>query len=185
MYSEKEITRTSKFLSLVLRHKPETIDLHLDENGWTEVAALISKMKRAGHDLDLDKLKYVVENNNKQRFAFDASGRKIRANQGHSIEVDLNLTPQKPPEILFHGTATKNLSSIFALGLEKRNRQHVHLSPDEGTAIKVGARHGNPVVLQITAGKMYAEGHVFYQSDNGVWLTDHVPPEYILPAFQS
>jgi putative RNA 2'-phosphotransferase len=183
MYTEKEIIRTSKFLSLVLRHKPETIDLDLDENGWADLATLIKKVKNSGHDLDLDKLKYVVANNNKQRFAFDESGRKIRANQGHSIEIDLNLPPLTPPEILYHGTATKNLSSIFEKGLEKRNRQHVHLSPDEETAIKVGSRHGKPVMLQIKTGKMHSEGHVFYQSDNGVWLTDHVPAEYILPAF--
>lgn len=183
MYTEKDLTRTSKFLSLVLRHKPETIDLPLDENGWAEVVVLIKKMKSAGHDLDLNKLRYVVENNNKQRFAFDESGRKIRANQGHSIDIDLDLAPQTPPEMLFHGTATKNLSSIFDQGLQKRNRQHVHLSPDEKTAIKVGSRHGSPVVLKIQTGKMHTAGFVFYQSDNGVWLTDQVPVGYILPAF--
>lgn len=122
----------------------------------------------------------MVKSNNKQRFAFNGDGTKIRASQGHSLEVDLNLQPLIPPEILYHGTATRFLDSIIATGLQPQNRQHVHLSADQQTAVSVGQRHGKPVVLRVAAGNMHGDGHIFFRSDNGVWLTAHVPPGYLL-----
>jgi putative RNA 2'-phosphotransferase len=121
----------------------------------------------------------VVAKNDKQRFSLSADGNRIRANQGHSIPVDLKLEPIEPPIVLFHGTATRFLNSILKNGLKSGSRQHVHLSPDEATAIKVGQRHGKPVVLQIDSSSMHADGHVFYRSENNVWLTRHVPVKYM------
>lgn len=171
--------RLSKFLSLILRHQPEKLDITLDANGWGSVSEIIQKMNDRGMNVDLDQVVAVVENNDKQRFSLSHDHQRIRANQGHSIKVDLELTPQEPPEILFHGTATKNLASIRANGLSPGNRQHVHLSWDEETAVKVGQRHGKPVVLKIRAGDMHREGHVFFLSENKVWLTGLVPPGYL------
>lgn len=171
--------RLSKFLSLILRHQPEKLDITLDANGWGSVSEIIQKMNDRGMNVDLDQVVAVVENNDKQRFSLSHDHQRIRANQGHSIKVDLELTPQEPPEILFHGTATKNLASIRANGLSPGNRQHVHLSWDEETAVKVGQRHGKPVALKIRAGDMHREGHVFFLSENKVWLTGLVPPGYL------
>lgn len=177
--NEVEIKRISKFLSLILRHQPQSINLELDENGWADVKELIIKSAKSRIRFTIEELNEVVEKNNKKRFAFNEDKTKIRASQGHSIAIDLALRPQQPPEFLYHGTARANISSILETGIEKRSRQHVHLSSDKETAVKVGSRHGEPVVLTIRTRKMYEEGILFYQSENGVWLTDHINTKYI------
>jgi putative RNA 2'-phosphotransferase len=182
MIGEKESIRISKFLSFVLRHQPETIGIQLDKNGWTDVAELIQKSKKSGVKLDFETLRYIVNTNSRKRFAFNDAFDKIRASQGHSVDVELGYQPQKPPEILYHGTGIKSVDSILQTGLEKRNRHHVHLSSDVQTAAKVGERHGKPVVFEVSAGQMYANGFKFYLSENGVWLTEHVPPAYLKTA---
>lgn len=178
--NEKHNKRISKFLSLVLRHKPEIISLNLDKNGWADVEELQEKCAKQNQDFTLEELGEIVETNDKKRFIFNEDKTKIRANQGHSISVDLALKPQQPPEFLYHGTAEDNVKSILENGIEKRNRQHVHLSTDKDTASKVGMRHGKPVLLTIMTGKMSEDGIVFYLSENNVWLTDFVDPEYIM-----
>ncbi len=177
-----EILRMSKFLSLVLRHKPELIGLTLDQNGWASVEDLIRLANRHGIRLTRPLLMQVVADNEKKRFALSDNGERIRASQGHSVKVDLGLPPALPPEILYHGTASRFLESILAGGLHSANRQHVHLSPDVATAMRVGQRHGSPVVLVIRSGEMAAAGHTFFVSANGVWLTDRVPQEFISVA---
>jgi putative RNA 2'-phosphotransferase len=179
--SEKETTRLSKFLSLVLRHQPQEIDLVLDESGWATVTELLEKLKTKGFALDRAALEYVVATNNKKRFAFNEDGTMIRASQGHSVEVELGYAPQTPPTVLYHGTAEKNVAAILKEGLQRRSRRHVHLSTDKATAIKVGQRHGKPVVLEVMSGEMHKSSHTFYLSANGVWLTDSVPPQYVQP----
>lgn len=179
MINEKQITTISKFLSLVLRHKPETIGIELDQNGWTDVNMLLEKSNSNGIQLDNETLKYIVETNSKKRFAFNETFDRIRASQGHSVEIELDYTSQKPPEILFHGTADKSVQSIFESGLQKQNRQQVHLSADLETAIKVGQRHGKPFVFKVLAEQMYNDKFEFFISDNGVWLTDNVPTKYL------
>ena len=179
MISEKQNTKTSKFLSLVLRHKPETIQIQLDENGWVSVSELIGKLNKNGKEINFEILKHIVDTNSKKRFAFNEDETKIRASQGHSLLIDLNYEPIKPPNELYHGTSERFLDSIFKSGIEKRNRQHVHLSSDIETALKVGQRHGKPVILEILTEKMNKDGHKFYLSENNVWLTDYVPVEYI------
>ena len=174
-----QLKRVSKFLSLVLRHKPETIGLTLDANGWTSINSLLEKMKGRGFELTPDQLNKVVEGNDKRRFSFSADMLSIRANQGHSINVDLDLEERTPPDELYHGTAEKNLSSIQNHGLIKGIRHHVHLSPDKMTAKKVGQRYGKPVILKVDAQKMHGEGLKFYISENGVWLTETVPAQFI------
>jgi len=169
----------SKLLSLVLRHTPERIGITLDKNGWTDIKQLISKAKKAGYKLTLEEILETVQTNDKQRFTISEDGRKIRAAQGHSIDIDLALQPIEPPEILFHGTASVNLNSIFEQGIHSAKRQYVHLSPDEEMALKVGGRHGKAIVLKINTGQMFKEGLKFLQADNGVWLTDHILPKYI------
>ena len=173
------IIKTSKFLSLVLRHKPETIGLSLDANGWADIDTLVTLTQSRSNRLTRELIEEVVVRNDKQRFVISDDGRRIRANQGHSIVVNLDLQPQQPPNVLYHGTATRFLDSIKAQGLQKRQRQHVHLSADLDTASKVGVRHGKLVILKIEAEKMLAEGYTFYLSANEVWLTDYVPPQYI------
>lgn len=175
----KELIRISKFLSLVLRHKPGEIGITLDDGGWVEVEILLAAAQQHGTEITRELLVEVVNTNDKKRFAFSENGLKIRASQGHSIDVELDYTPVTPPEILYHGTATRFLESIKAQGLLKGSRHHVHLSADEMTAAKVGARHGKPVVLIIEASRMQADGFLFYQSANGVWLTNHIAPQYI------
>lgn len=177
--NEKEAKETSKFLSLILRHAPETIQLQLDENGWASVSELITKSNQFGKELDEEVLDYIVENNDKKRFAFSEDRTKIRASQGHSIEVELDLKEVYPEHFLYHGTVAKFLEAIQKEGLQKMSRQYVHLSKDEETAIKVGSRRGKPIILSIDAQKMVTDGYSFYLSENGVWLTDHVPVEYI------
>ncbi len=174
-----KLVSTSKFLSLILRHKPEKIGLTLDEAGWANVPELIERCNKHGHKLTLALLEEIVSTNEKQRFAFNADKSRIRANQGHSIDVDLQLTPKVPPAMLYHGTATRFLDSIRQQGLIAGNRQHVHLSADHETALKVGQRHGKPIVLEVQSGAMHAAGIAFYQSENGVWLTGHVPASYL------
>ncbi len=176
--SKNEIN-ISKFLSLVLRHQPETIGIQLDKNGWTDVNELIEKANNYGIKFDKETLNHIVATNSKKRFAFNDTLDKIRASQGHSVEIELGYTNQKPPEILFHGTAEKFVQSILDTGLEKRNRQHVHLSSDLETAIKVGQRHGKPFIFNVLAEQMYNDNFQFYISDNGVWLTDNVPTKYL------
>lgn len=179
MISEKEITNISKFLSLVLRHQPETIDIQLDQNGWVDIDELIEKANNCGIKFDRPILNHIVETNSKKRFAFNETLDKIRASQGHSIKIELGYANQQPPEILFHGTSEKFVQSILATGLDKRSRQHTHLSADIETAIKVGQRHGKPFVFKVLAGQMYQDNFVFYISENGVWLTDNVPTKYL------
>ncbi|MEM9554577.1 MAG: RNA 2'-phosphotransferase [Acidobacteriota bacterium] len=171
--------KTSKFLSYVLRHKPESIGLTLDSGGWAETQVLIDLANTAGKQLTLEQVQDVVAWNAKQRFSFSPDGRRIRAVQGHSIAVDLKLEPVQPPESLFHGTAKHSLDSILDKGLLKMRRQHVHLSLDVDTASAVGRRHGELVVLTVAAGAMCRDGHEFFRSENGVWLVDHVPPMYL------
>lgn len=181
MLNDAEARKISKFLSLVLRHKPDLIGISLDANGWTDVDTLLTKLRTKGYRIDHDQLRYVVETNNKKRFAFSPDEKQIRASQGHSVAVDLGYNQQQPPQFLYHGTAAQFLDSILADGLKKMGRHHVHLSIDKQTARSVGSRHGRPVVLTVKAGDMAADGYVFAQSDNGVWLTNSVPVAYIVP----
>ena len=174
--------RLSKFLSLVLRHRPERAGLELDDAGWADVDELVARARVAGVPLTREALVDVVETNDKQRFALSEDGRRIRANQGHSIPVDLGLRPLAPPQRLYHGTTDRAVAAIRREGLTPRGRQHVHLSPDEETARAVGRRHGAPVVLEVDASRMARDGHVFLLAASGVWLTDHVPPGYLRPA---
>ena len=166
-------------MSLALRHKPDALDLKLNEQGWTTVDALLQGFQNKGISLSLEQLQKVVADNNKKRFTFNDDGTMIRANQGHSINIDLGFEPTTPPPTLFHGTATRFLDSIKATGLEKRNRQHVHLSADNDTASQVGKRHGKLVILVVRSAEMHTKGFEFYISKNGVWLTNHVPAEFI------
>lgn len=171
-----------RFLSLVLRHKPEVIGIKLDEEGWTEVSDLLEKLKHADRNLSMEDLRQIVANNNKSRYAFSEDGTRIRASQGHSVNISLGYQPVRPPEFLYHGTATKYLDSILKTGIDKKSRHHVHLSADRGTAVNVGSRHGKPVILVIHALKMHEEGFEFYKSENDVWLTENVPPEYLVAS---
>ena len=180
MMSNRSHIRQSKFLSLILRHQPGKIGLSLDAGGWADIAELLAKSADYGVLISRDELEVVVAHNDKQRFIISADGNRIRANQGHSIAIDLGLTPLVPPRFLYHGTAVHFLGSILEHGLKKQKRHHVHLSGDKQTAMKVGQRHGEPVVLKILAGQMHQNGCIFFQSENGVWLTDHVPPLYLL-----
>lgn len=177
---DKELVRVSKLLSLVLRHEPQQIGITLDSAGWVAVDELLAAVNRSGVSLKYDLLQRVVAENDKQRFRFSEDKLRIRASQGHSVEVALALPPKTPPEQLYHGTATRFLASIRQHGLLAQSRQQVHLSTDQETAVKVGQRHGKPVVLTVKTAEMHGEGHLFYQADNGVWLTDHVPPRYLV-----
>lgn len=173
------LKQQSKFLSLVLRHEPESIGLTLDSGGWALLSEVIRCANAHGQQLTQERIETIVLTNDKQRFALSDDGTKIRANQGHSVTVDLGLQPVCPPPRLFHGTASRFLEAILQEGLKPGSRQSVHLSSDEQTAVAVGKRHGRPVVLDIDALAMHAEGHAFYQADNGVWLVSAVPPKYI------
>ncbi len=176
---DKQYTSISKFLSLVLRHRPEVIGIELDEQGWVPIDLLLAACAAHGRLFSRADLDYVVANNNKQRFAISPDGQRIRASQGHSIAVKLGYEPAEPPELLYHGTAVQNLPSIRHQGLLKGNRHHVHLSADEATATAVGQRHGKPVVLTVRAGEMVRAGYQFFQSTNGVWLTETVPYQFV------
>ncbi|MGD1937975.1 MAG: RNA 2'-phosphotransferase [Cyanophyceae cyanobacterium] len=178
---DKSLTKLSKFLSLVLRHQPETIDLKLDPQGWADVDDLLIKMNCHGQGISInkDQLEKIVAENDKQRFCFNGDHTRIRANQGHSIAIDLSLSSQTPPELLFHGTATRFLDSIRQQGLLSQSRQYVHLSDKRITAETVGKRHGKPVILEVDSGEMTRQGLDFFLSNNGVWLTKFVPAHYI------
>lgn len=173
------IKETSKFISLILRHKPETIGISLDEHGWADVDELIAGISRT-HELNRDILEEIVQTDDKQRYSFNEDKTLIRANQGHSIPVDVELDEVKPPEELWHGTGEKYVLSIDEQGLLPKSRLYVHLSKDEETAVKVGKRHGKPVLYIVKAGKMYRDGYQFYLSKNGVWLTKEVPVRYLI-----
>jgi putative RNA 2'-phosphotransferase len=171
--------RISKFLSLVLRHEPRRFGITLDGAGWTDVAALLEACAAHGVVITRDELAHVIASSDKQRFALSQDGARIRANQGHSVDVELGLPPAVPPALLYHGTVDRFLASIRTQGLVKGSRHHVHLSADRETAQKVGARRGKPIVLTVRAGELAQAGHVFYRSANGVWLVDHVPPAFL------
>jgi putative RNA 2'-phosphotransferase len=178
-----EQATTSKFLSLVLRHKPELIDLKLDTNGWAEISDLIRLAYANGKPLNRELIERIVATSDKQRLAISNDGSndglRIRANQGHSVDIDLGLAPQAPPSLLYHGTADRFVLSIREGGLRSGERRHVHLSSDVSTATIVGNRHGRPAVTTVRAGEMADAGHAFYFSANGVWLTHHVPAKFI------
>jgi len=171
--------KVSRFLSLVLRHEPEKIGLTLDDEGWVSVVELLRAFEAHGFDLTLGELQEVVHTNDKKRFSFSSDGSLIRASQGHSVKVELGCEPTPPPRILYHGTAERFLPSISQQGLLKGSRQHVHLSEQKETATEVGRRYGKPVVLRVASERMHTDGYLFFLSDNGVWLIEHVPVEYI------
>ncbi|GLW52778.1 RNA 2'-phosphotransferase [Kitasatospora phosalacinea] len=176
---EKRTVKTSKMLSRILRHDPGAVGVTLDGAGWVGVDALLDALARHRRPLSRAELDHVVATNNKRRFAYSEDGRSIRASQGHTVEVDLGLPAATPPDVLFHGTAERTLRYILAEGLRPMNRQDVHLSADTETAVKVGSRHGRPVVLEVDAAAMALAGHEFRVSANGVWLTDAVPVRYL------
>lgn len=173
------LVKISKYLSKHLRHQPDRIGLQLAPGGWVAVDELLDACKKHAFPITRLELNEVVSNNDKKRFSFDSTGSLIRANQGHSVEVDLQLEPTRPPEVLYHGTGHGAVESILRDGLCKMSRHHVHLSSDITIAKKVGIRHGRPVVFLVDAATMHQDGHQFYCSDNGVWLVDYVPPNYL------
>lgn len=178
----KSNSTKSKFLSLVLRHRPDLIGLTLDSEGWTSIEDLLARAAQHGTTISRIELDDIVATSDKKRFAISEDGLRIRANQGHSIDVDLKLAPLTPPDLLYHGTVEKFIDSIRRNGLIKGQRHHVHLSADLATAELVGQRRGKPVILTVLAGEMAKAGMAFFRSENGVWLTDHVPPAYIREA---
>ena len=175
---QPDAVKLSKYLAKYLRHAPHEIGLTLQPGGWVPVDDLLAAAEKNGFPITYDELVECVETNDKQRYSFDVSGELIRANQGHSVEVDLQLEEREPPETLYHGTVERFLPSILEEGLVRGKRHHVHLSKDVETARKVGARRGKPVILKVDAGRMHRDGHKFLLSVNGVWLTDAVPPNY-------
>jgi putative RNA 2'-phosphotransferase len=176
---DKRLITVSKYLAKHLRHAPHELGLELQPGGWLPVDDLLAAAEKNGFPITYDELVECVETNDKQRFAFDVSGELIRANQGHSVEVDLQLEEREPPETLYHGTVERFLPSILEEGLVRGKRHHVHLSKDVETARKVGSRRGKPVILTVDAGRMQRDGRKFYRSANGVWLTNSVPPAYL------
>ncbi|NER96251.1 MAG: RNA 2'-phosphotransferase [Symploca sp. SIO1B1] len=177
--NNSRLIKISKYLSKHLRHQPERIGIQLAPGGWVNVDELLRACKKHSFAINRSELQEVVATNDKKRFSFDATGSVIRANQGHSVEVDLQLEPATPPEVLYHGTGHRSVEVILQQGLLKMSRHHVHLSSEIITARKVGARHGRPVILRVDAAGMQEDGYIFYCSDNGVWLVDHVPPKYL------
>ena len=175
---DKALQRKSKFLSLILRHDPSKVDIVLDDKGWASVSDILKKVP-----LKMSELENIVQTNDKKRFEFDAHKQRIRACQGHSIDVDVELKEIIPTNDLYHGTATKYVASIMKHGITKQKRQHVHLSIDYQTAEKVGSRHGVPAVIVVDAVKMHSDGHKIYLSNNEVYLTDNVPTKYLIPTF--
>jgi putative RNA 2'-phosphotransferase len=183
--TEKETKHASKFLSLILRHEPERVGLSLGDAGWIGVDELLRAVNQHGIPLTLDQLKHIVATSDKKRFALSDDGLRIRASQGHSIDVDLQYEPQEPPELLYHGTATRSLDSIRKDGLLRMERHDVHLAAETKVTLQVGGRHGKPVLLVIRAKEMRQAGHVFRRSANSVWLVNQVPPQFIeFPANQ-
>lgn len=179
MGNQKNLTKISKYMSLILRHRPEVIGLTLDSHGWADVRELIRGIKAKYPDFSREMLEEIVESDEKQRYSFDQNGMRIRANQGHSVHVDVDMEEMDPPEILYHGTGRKSLSSILEKGLLPGNRLFVHLSKDTETARKVGARHGDPVIFIVHAGQMAKDGYTFRLSANGVWQIPEVPVKYL------
>lgn len=179
MLTAKEHKHASKFISLILRHDPAAAGITLDAGGWANVPELLTGMEKAGVKINQFDLIEIVEADEKKRYTLTADGARIRANQGHSIPVDLGLTPQQPPEVLYHGTDLKAAELIAKEGILKMSRNHVHLSSDLATAEKVGRRHGLLCIFSVDTKRMLADGHKFYVSENGVWLTDYVPPQYL------
>ena len=178
--SDRRLRNTSKFISLILRHKPETIGITLDEHGWADVQALIDGVNGfPGNVLDMELLEEIVRTDSKQRYSFNEDHSLIRANQGHSIPVDVELEERIPPDILWHGTGEKYVASIDAAGLISKSRLYVHLSSNMETARKVGSRHGKPVIYEVNCRQMLADGYHFYLSVNNVWLTKEVPVKYL------
>jgi putative RNA 2'-phosphotransferase len=175
----KQTDKLSVFISLVLRHQPEAAGIRLDEHGWADTKELIAGINSTGRKIDMDKLEEIVASDSKQRYSFNGDKTLIRANQGHSIPVDVELKEQIPPEYLYHGTAGRFLSVILEEGIKSMSRLYVHLSKDVDTAETVGKRHGSPAVLKVCSGRMYRDGIAFYLSENGVWLTKYVDPRYI------
>jgi putative RNA 2'-phosphotransferase len=175
----RQLVRTSKFLSRHLRHRPDALGLELQDGGWVDVQDLLDAAARHGQPITRAELEEVVAQNDKQRFSFDASGTRIRASQGHSVDVDLGLQPIAPPTVLYHGTGAQTAPTIEREGLRRMRRDHVHLSAELETARRVGARHGRPVVFEVAAGALHADGILFFRSDNGVWLVNAVPPRYV------
>lgn len=177
----KQAKKRSKFFSQLLRHRPELVGLELEEGGWTDTKLFLEKINnyKNGEPITFPELEYIVINNDKQRFGFNEDKTKIRANQGHSTNVKMNYQPSTPPPVLYHGTATKNVDSILKNGIIKGSRQYVHLSVDTETAHKVGSRHGKPYIFKIETFKMQEAGLEFYQSENGVWLIDFIPSEFL------
>ncbi|EGT5015199.1 RNA 2'-phosphotransferase-like protein (plasmid) [Clostridioides difficile] len=171
--------RLSVFISLILRHKPETIGIKLDDYGYADVNELIEKINNTGRNINIEILEQIVKEDNKQRYSFNEDRSKIRANQGHSINVNVELRELEPPRFLYHGTATRFLDNIKKEGIVSKSRLYVHLSNDIDTAVKVGKRHGVPVVLKINTGKMYENGYKFYLSENNIWLCKYIPFEYV------
>lgn len=172
------LTKTSKFISLILRHKPETIGISLDEHGWANVDELVLGIAKT-REFNMDILEEIVRTDEKQRYSFNEDKTLIRANQGHSIPVDVELEEVEPPEELWHGTGEKYVASIDEQGLIPKSRLYVHLSKDQETALKVGTRHGKPVLYIVKSAEMYKDGYKFYLSKNGVWLTKEVPCKYL------
>lgn len=182
LFEEKTMktdTKISKRLALWLRHQPQDAGLTLTADGWAKTAEVLKAFKRIGLVCSWTQLQRVVDTNDKKRFELTEDGTRIRARQGHSVQIDLGLDSMAPPEFLFHGTATKTLPLILSEGLKPMARHHVHLSPDTATAVKVGMRHGKPAVLKVAALKMHDQGHVFFRTDNGVWLAENVPPDFL------
>lgn len=176
---DSQLVKLSRFLSLVLRHQPQAAGVELDVEGWVDIDSLLTGMAAHNRPISRETLERVVHENDKGRFAFSEDGQRIRARQGHSVDIDLALEPLLPPETLFHGTPERFVEAILRDGLRKMQRHHVHLSATRETATAVGARRGSPVILVVDAGVMYRDGFAFYRSENGVWLTDHVPPRYL------
>lgn len=172
-------TKASKFMSLVLRHDPSAAGITLDGQGWAVIDELLAGMARNGFSITRGALDEIVAADSKQRYAISDDGRRIRANQGHSIEVDVGLAAVRPPDVLFHGTGSRSAQAIRREGLKAMSRQHVHLAPDEPTALAVGRLHGKPVMFRVDAARLVDAGGTFYCSANGVWLVTAVPPEYL------
>lgn len=175
----KELINKSKFLSMVLRHDPGKVCLTLDSAGWVDIESLLAAAKQHHYDMSRGDLDEIVRTNDKSRFAIDSANDRIRARQGHSVDVDLGLVPTRPPDRLYHGTVERFMDAIRTEGLQPGERHHVHLSATTAIARNVGARRGKPIVLTVRAGEMAQAGHDFYVSENGVWLTDFVPPEFV------
>ncbi|EOE7167605.1 RNA 2'-phosphotransferase [Clostridioides difficile] len=171
--------KLSIFISLILRHKPETIGIKLDDYGYADVNELIEKINNTGRNINIEILEQIVKEDNKQRYSFNEDRSKIRANQGHSINVNVELRELEPPRFLYHGTATRFLDNIKKEGIISKSRLYVHLSNDIDTAVQVGKRHGIPIVLKINAGKMYENDYKFYLSENNIWLCEYIPFKYV------